>query len=231
MPPLVSALCATKNRRAFLPAALRCFQAQDWPERELVVLDDGEDAVADLIPDDPRIRYVRASGPMRMGEKFNAMVRLARGQLLHFWDDDDWQAPRALRVLAEAQIRTGAAVVGLCEMILHDIDTRETWVWHYPLGPKHLIGGSTLWTRRAWEHHPFDDALAKDADYAFLVDRPRGEIAFLKEDWTWYVATIHGGNTTPRLPRDNRTPHWRRWEGDWKDVLRGEPPPWWLSPG
>jgi hypothetical protein len=54
---LISALCATKNRRAFLPEALRCFQRQDWPDRELVVLDDGDDPVADLIPDDPLIRH------------------------------------------------------------------------------------------------------------------------------------------------------------------------------
>jgi glycosyltransferase involved in cell wall biosynthesis len=47
----------TANRRRFVPEAIRLFLAQDYEEKELVVLDDGEDAIADLIPDDPRIRY------------------------------------------------------------------------------------------------------------------------------------------------------------------------------
>lgn len=225
--PLVSALCATKNRRRFLPEAIRCFQQQDWPDRELIVLDDGEDAVADLIPDDPRIRYVRADGPLRMGAKFNALVRLAQGELLHFWDDDDWQAPRALRVLHEGQRCTGAEFVGLCEMIFHEIGTADTWVWHYPVGPKYLIGGSALWTRHAWQQRPFDETLTKDADYAFFVDRPQ-QLRLL-DDWTWYVATIHPGNTTPRLARDYRTPHWRRWEGKTAETFGTAPPPWWWT--
>jgi glycosyltransferase involved in cell wall biosynthesis len=228
--PLVSALCATKNRRRFLPEALRCFQRQDWPHRELVVLDDGDDPVADLIPDDPLIRYVRADRPLRMGEKFNELVRLARGDLLHFWDDDDWQAPRALRVLAEGHTRTGASIVGLCEMIVHEVGTADTWVWSYPLGPKYLLGGSCMWTRAAWVQRPFDDTLVRDADSKFLAHRRPEEFAFLEEDWQWYVATIHPGNTSPHLARDlNRTRHWRRLEGGIAAVLGGEPPPWWLA--
>lgn len=224
---LISALCPTKDRRRFLPEAIRCFQAQDWPDRELVILDDGDDPVADLVPDDPSIRYVRSAQHMTLGAKCNALVRLARGTLFHFWADDDWQAPRALRVLAEAQHRTGAALVGTHEMLFHEVGTTNSWVFGYHFGPKHLIGGSLLWTRAAWEQRPFDDMAIKDVDSKFLVDRPRTEIAFL-EDWQWYVATIHPGNTSARIGRDQYTLHWRRWEGTFESVVGGQLP-WWLA--
>jgi glycosyltransferase involved in cell wall biosynthesis len=55
--PLVSCIMPTANRRPFLPEAIRLFLGQDYPESELIVLDDGEDAIADLIPDHPRIRF------------------------------------------------------------------------------------------------------------------------------------------------------------------------------
>ena len=49
----------TRNRRAFVGQAIAYFQRQDYPARELIIVDDGDDPVGDLIPpDDPRIRYV-----------------------------------------------------------------------------------------------------------------------------------------------------------------------------
>jgi len=194
-----------------------------------VILDDGDDPVADLVPDDPTIRYVRADHRMLLGAKCNELVRLAHGDLLHFWNDDDWQAPRALRVLAEAQAQTGAALVGTSEMLFHEVEIGGTWVWHYPLGPKYLIGGSLLWTRETWTARSFDDDLARVVDGDFILGRhPDEKTAFLN-DWTWYVATIHDSHTSPRLARDGRSPHWRRWDGDLRAVLGECPQPWWMT--
>ena len=57
--PLVSCIMPTYNRRRFVPEAIRLFLTQDYPRKELVVLDDGEDNIADLIPSPPQVRYVR----------------------------------------------------------------------------------------------------------------------------------------------------------------------------
>jgi glycosyltransferase involved in cell wall biosynthesis len=46
----------TRNRRRFVSQAIGYFLRQDYPNKELVVVDDGEDAVANLIPPDCRIR-------------------------------------------------------------------------------------------------------------------------------------------------------------------------------
>src|SRR5271170_7569803 len=49
----------TANRRRFVPGAIAQFLAQDYADAELVILDDGEDSVADLIPQQSGIRYLR----------------------------------------------------------------------------------------------------------------------------------------------------------------------------
>ncbi|HTC78136.1 MAG TPA: glycosyltransferase, partial [Terriglobales bacterium] len=57
--PLVSCIMPTYNRRAYLPQALQSFRQQDYPNRELIVVDDGTEPIADLVADDQRIRLVR----------------------------------------------------------------------------------------------------------------------------------------------------------------------------
>jgi glycosyltransferase involved in cell wall biosynthesis len=73
----------TANRRAFVPRAVGHFLRQDYPHKELVILDDGADSVSDLIPDDVRVRYVRAERKQPIGAKRNACVELTRGDLNH----------------------------------------------------------------------------------------------------------------------------------------------------
>src|SRR5262245_66654207 len=78
--PLVSCIMPTRQRRAFVPAAIRQFLEQDYPERELLVIDDGGDPVRDLIPaDDPRVRYVFLERRRTIGAKRNLACDLARG--------------------------------------------------------------------------------------------------------------------------------------------------------
>ena len=47
------------DRPRFVPQAIAHFLQQDYEHRELIVLDDGVQSVEDLMPDDPRVRYVR----------------------------------------------------------------------------------------------------------------------------------------------------------------------------
>jgi len=51
-PPLVSCIMPTANREKFIPLAVKYFQRQDYPNKELVVLDDGNKPVKHLLPDE-----------------------------------------------------------------------------------------------------------------------------------------------------------------------------------
>src|SRR5205085_6482789 len=91
--PLVSCIMPTYNRRAFIPRALRCFFNQDYPNLELVVVDDGAEPVSDMLPPDSRIRYFRLPQKQTVGAKRNYACGQAQGSIIVHWDDDDWYAP------------------------------------------------------------------------------------------------------------------------------------------
>jgi glycosyltransferase involved in cell wall biosynthesis len=87
--PLVSCIMPTRNRPQFARQAVAYFLRQDYQQRELIVLDDGDDPVSDLLPRDENIRYVRLRERSPLGTKRNIACELSRGELIAHWDDDD----------------------------------------------------------------------------------------------------------------------------------------------
>ncbi|MCP4215047.1 MAG: glycosyltransferase, partial [bacterium] len=88
----VSCIMPTYNRRSFVPKTIEYFLRQDYPNRELIIVDDGTDAIEDLVPQDPRIRYLGLTKKHTIGAKRNLAITNARGQIIIHWDDDDWMA-------------------------------------------------------------------------------------------------------------------------------------------
>jgi cellulose synthase/poly-beta-1,6-N-acetylglucosamine synthase-like glycosyltransferase len=102
--PLVSCICPTYGRppayQHLLEEAIESFLRQDYPNKELIVLNDcpGQELVCDA----PGVRVVNA--PERfatLGEKYNAAVDLAHGDLLAPWEDDDISLPWRLSLSVE----------------------------------------------------------------------------------------------------------------------------------
>ena len=94
--PLVTAIMPTRQRPEFALQAVGYFLAQDYPNKELVVLEDGAASLPGRLPDDPRIRYIAADKARSIGSLRNEACRLARGDIVAHWDDDDWHGPERL---------------------------------------------------------------------------------------------------------------------------------------
>lgn len=215
--PVVTCIMPTANRRGFVPRAIACFLAQDYPARELVIVDDGTDPVADLIPADRRVRYVRLPRRARrttIGAKRNLAIETGGGSLVAHWDDDDWHAPHRLRTQVAALRAGGGDICGLRQMLFHDPGTGEFWLYTYPghLRPW-LIGGSLLYTRDRWRRTPFLDIDVGEDTRFIWAQRPRRLVVV--PDFRIYLATIHPGNTSAK---DRHGPYWSRWEGDPRTV-------------
>ena len=201
--PLASCIMPTANRRRFVPGAIARFLAQDWPARELIILDDGADAVADLVPEHPAIRYIRTQRHGSLGTKRNAACAAARGDIILHWDDDDWYAPHRVRAQVEALRDSGADVCGIDRALFLDPDTPAAWEYVYPPGGAPWVCGATLCYRRAfWHAHPFaDTTIGEDTMFAAAVHRDRLHVL---PDITIFVGLIHNANTSRRQTRDPR---------------------------
>lgn len=193
--PLVSCIMPTADRRAFIPRAVQAFLAQDYPALELVVLDDGADPVQDLLPADPRIRYLRGRSRQSIGDKRNAACDAAAGELIFHWDDDDWYPPGRVRRQVEAMRARGAGLSGTSRLHFLDRDAGEAWLYTYAGQERPWVAGATLgYWKRLWAQKPFP-AMAVGEDNSFLRAAHRAGVADLEDPWLC-VASIHSGNTS-----------------------------------
>ncbi|PRP90771.1 putative glycosyltransferase EpsH [Enhygromyxa salina] len=200
--PLVSCIMPTANRRAFVPRAIEHFLAQDYPARELIIIDDGEDNIADLIPQSQAVRYLRLERRTSLGEKRNLACEMARGELVAHWDDDDWMAPQWLGSQIQTLLEHRADICGLDRVYFYAPDTRQAWRYVYDGAQPWVCGGTLCYTRDFWRRVRFpqtnvgeDNALVWSAQPKRLVVNGRNDL---------YVATVHQHNTSPKATSSAR---------------------------
>ncbi|WP_411882534.1 glycosyltransferase family 2 protein [Polaromonas sp. YR568] len=202
--PMVSCIMPTADRRDFVPQAIRNFLAQDYSPCELIVLDDGRDSVADLIPQHESIRYLRLDRKCTLGAKRNIACELARGELIAHWDDDDWMAPGWLSSQARALLAQGADICGLDKVFFYAPQGRRAWQYVYDGRSPWVCGGTLCYRREFWRAAPFADINVGE-DNAF-VWAPQHKRIVVNPDQHLYVARVHARNTSPKETLNRR---WR----------------------
>ena len=194
--PLVSCIMPTADRRAFVPAAIAHFLRQDYPHKELLIVDDGNHTVADLVPADERVRYIRTPARTTVGAKRNLACAQARGELIAHWDDDDWHADHRLSYQVDALLAANAELCGLTRLLFLDTRSGHGWRYVYPDRNGRWLGGSTLCYRRAlWARSPFP-ALNVGEDMRFVAQARTQPLVL--PDETFHVGIIHGRNVSPK---------------------------------
>lgn len=89
-------LLTTYPKRAeMMRQAIRSYSAQTYPDRELVVVNDGIALTATA----PNVRVVNTWPGQTIGAKRNLGAARSRGEWLAAWDDDDVSFPERLMVL------------------------------------------------------------------------------------------------------------------------------------
>jgi glycosyltransferase involved in cell wall biosynthesis len=196
----------TRNRRRFVAQAIRYFLRQDYASRELIIIDDGEDAIRGLIPTDERIRYLQLAQRTSLGAKRTLACREARGDFIAHWDDDDWMAPDRLNLQVTALRKAGADVCGARELLYYHLQAGQAWLYRSPSGVKPwLASGTLLYHRRVWE--AYSSAETKWMETAGFIRALEGVRVLLMPDSSFYVGLLHTENTTAR---NLKSPGWER---------------------
>jgi glycosyltransferase involved in cell wall biosynthesis len=205
--PLVSCIMPTANRRKFVPHAIQCFQTQDYRNCELLVIDDGTDSIADLIPDDRRISYVQLDTHPSLGGKRNLGCEMARGEYIMHWDDDDWATPSRIATQMRAMIaHPEIDICGLDRLYFYDPSRNEAWFYAHPPGSRAWLAGNTLCYRKSlWRKQPFPE-INEGEDTLFVWSLSERQMLPLRNP-NFFVATIHAQNTSPK---QTATPGWNR---------------------
>jgi glycosyltransferase involved in cell wall biosynthesis len=194
---LVTCIMPTFNRRAFVPQAIRCFLRQDYPNLELLVVDDGTDKIADCVPQNERIRYLHLDRKLTIGAKRNLACEQARGEFIVHWDDDDWYPTWRVSAQVKALTRQGADLSGTSRVYYYDVHKDETWQYRYQNSNSQWVAGNTLAYRKSfWARNNFPDVQVGE-DSRFVWSSASKQIWDLNEPGLC-VATAHPQNTSQK---------------------------------
>jgi hypothetical protein len=135
------------GQEAYLPRALAGLLAQDEPDWELVVVDDGSPRPPDLLAD-PRVRLLRSAVNTGLGAACNRGLDAARGPLVAYLPADDVWYPDHLSALVTALADAPVAVSG----VVHHGDRRSPGA---PDGfPPQLVQVGHRATAARWTERP-----------------------------------------------------------------------------
>ena len=215
--PLVSAVVLSYNQREFIGPAIESVLAQDHPELEVLVCDDGStDGSHELLREwatrDERIRLDLGDRNLGISANHNRGLNMCRGELITFLDGDDLMLPGKLT----AQVRLLEAMPDAAGCVtdaeVFDSETGATLGLfsrrHYGrrglrrggvellFDPTYLTLPSTILFRsRCCPEHGFDTRLRYANDWWFFIEVFRhGSWAVLDEVFVRYRR--HAGNIT-----------------------------------
>lgn len=150
---LVSCIMPTYNRCDLIRVALQSYSLQDWPDKELVVIDDGSDSVGDLVKDwVPNAVYISIAEKQIIGTKRNLACEAARGELICHFDDDDWSAAGRIRDQVTRLLDSRKQMTGYHSITYWDGVRAYRYV--SPI-PQYAIGATMCYRKSFWDTHRF----------------------------------------------------------------------------
>ncbi len=211
--PLVSAICLTADRQAFTERAIRCFEWQDYPNKQLVVLDSGAQPFElKCVVQDAHFHRMARSHTDTIGSMRNLAIAAADGELIVHWDSDDWSAPDRITQQVHQLQDCDADIVGACELPFWDYRTRSAYVYRHQK-PTYIVGTTMMYRRSMWQEHKFP-SLNRGEDthwHRELGALRKRSFSDSYADGGLVIAAIHEGNSMDYslpLPEWRRAPEW-----------------------
>jgi glycosyltransferase involved in cell wall biosynthesis len=201
--PLVSCILPTADRLSFIPLAISYFLRQDYPNAELIIVDDGIRSAEHLIPALNNIHYERAQGKATIGAKRNMACQKASGDIILHWDDDDWYHKSWITHQVNTLTQTGADLCGLDNIYFYAPAMAKGWKYIYPPNmDKPWVGGATMaYRKEIWRQYPFKDIqVGEDNDFVWMC----GGKVHVHGYTEGFVSIIHANNTSPKYTQDSR---------------------------
>ena len=167
--PFVSICTPTFNRRPFIKNLIKCVDNQTYPKArmEWIIVDDGTDAIEDMVSKHPLVSYFKFDKKMSLGRKRNVMHEKARGSIIVYMDDDDYYPPERVSHAVEMLQKNPAALcAGSSEMYIFFKDTNQM-VQFGPYGPNHATAGTFAFRKELLKEHQYnnDACLAEEREF------------------------------------------------------------------
>jgi O-antigen biosynthesis protein len=199
--PKISVVVASYNGARTLPSCLESLQRLNYPDYEVILVDDGStDRTAEIAALHPKVRYLRHPTNLGLSTARNTGIEMAQGEIVAFTDsdcraDEDWLHYLAGDLLSDSFVGIGG----------HNLlPLEDSWVagavMVSPGGPAHV-----MLTDRVAEHIPgcnmafykwalievgcFDPLFRKagdDVDICWRIQQRGFQIGFSPAGFVWH---------------------------------------------
>ncbi len=170
----MSVVLPTRDRPRLLRIALECYARQTYPNRELIVVDDGDDAPVDAAAVAAvGGRVLRVAPGLALGSKLNVGIAGARGTLIQKMDDDDFYAATYTEMMVRVVLDSWQQVSRPTMAILMGFLFFDVARWEVRHStPENAPGATLFFSRDLWDEQPFR-GVPRDEDVWFNHDRLR----------------------------------------------------------
>ena len=168
--PFVSICTPTFNRRPFIPYTIKCIENQDYPKDKIewIIIDDGSDKIEDLVKHLSYVKYFKYNKKMSLGEKRNLMHTKSKGEILVYFDDDDFYPhDRVSHAVETLTNNPNALCSGSSEIFIYFKHIKKVYKFG-PYGPNHATAGTFAFKRKLLEISKYDDKAAIAEEKQFL---------------------------------------------------------------
>jgi glycosyltransferase involved in cell wall biosynthesis len=209
--PMISCLMVTRDRLALAKRSIRCFAAQTYPNRELVIVTDGEPEFGEELLRHAKelgiehCRLIPAPHGAPLGQLRNMSLDAAAGDLVCQWDDDDANHPDRLAVQAQALFCEGARVAFFTDHLQY-LEEKKLLLWiDWTAGgliadQRQFFPGSLMMFRDPRFRYPESGSYARRGEDSVLLDQlvRNLPVARVSGMGHLYLYQFHGANTYDR---------------------------------
>jgi len=193
--PKVSCLMVTANRKHLMRRSIKCFRDQDYENKEMVVVDDGEQDLEEVLRDVPteQLRYLKLEKKPdhTLGKLRNRSLDEATGDFLIQWDDDDWYHPERISIQARV-LQEGHDACCLSGALMHldeEPFIRHPYIGYLPDG----VPGSIMHRKDEDIRYPHQ---RRAEDTIYLQEWMQNRYRQLPNEYSYlFIRCYHGNNT------------------------------------
>lgn len=193
--PKVSCLMVTADRKRFVKRSLLSYRRQTYPNKELIIVDDGKEELEELLAGFPpqEITYLKIEKKPEnvLGYLRNITLENATGEFITQWDDDDWYHPDRIRAQAEALLK-GYEMCCLSHTLMH-LDTASFFEHPYISYFLKGVPGSIMHRRNSGIRYP-EIALGED-DVFMKAWKEKPHIKLDRSFACLFIRCYHGENS------------------------------------
>ncbi|MGN6342290.1 MAG: glycosyltransferase family A protein [Ginsengibacter sp.] len=170
--PLISCIMPTTKRPEFFRQAIKFFEQQDYPKKELIVVYNQDSDIPESTVLPSNVSLIK-SHAISIGEKRNEGCDNANGSIVAQWDDDDIYAYNRLSCQVSPILEGECEITGLNNFTFYEIATNKYWICSEELFKtlfvENVASGTLVFLKSIWQNYAVYPSISLREDSEFLV--------------------------------------------------------------